>query len=169
MSYATPEYVDINGTRIAYEKTGKGFPVLMMHGFPRTHRTWEKITPMLSERFTLVKPDRRGYGDSDRGGTPENYENMTMATDMLGVMDHLGIEDFLVVGHDKGMPTARRIAVDNPGRVKGAVLLDGMPDGATMPRAKDTTGRTWYFDFFRQREVAEQIIGQNPRLFFSLF
>jgi haloacetate dehalogenase len=169
MSYPTPQYARVNGIKIAYETAGNGFPLLMLHGFPRTHRTWEKVTPMLAEHFTLIMPDRRGYGDSDRGSAPEAYENAAMASDMLGVMNHLDIVDFMVVGHDKGMPTARRVASDNPGRVKGAVLLDGMPEGASMPRGKDTSGRTWYFDFFRQRGVAEQLIGQNPRLFFSLF
>ncbi len=169
MSYTASQYAKINGIRIAYETTGKGFPLLMLHGFPRTHRTWEKVAPILSSRFTLVMPDRRGYGDSDRGSTPETYNNMNMASDMLGVMDYLGHSDFIVVGHDKGMPTARRIAADNPGRVKGAVLLDGLPEGANVSRGKDASGRTWYFDFFRQRGVAEQLIGQNPRLFFSLF
>jgi haloacetate dehalogenase len=169
MSYSTPQYAKINGIRIAFETTGDGFPLLMLHGFPRTHRTWEKVAPMLSQRFTLITPDRRGYGDSDRGSAPDSYDNATMASDMLGVVDHLGINAFVVVGHDKGMPTARRVAADNPERVKGAVLLDGMPEGADVPRGKDTSGRTWYFDFFRQRGVAEQLIGQNPRLFFSLF
>jgi pimeloyl-ACP methyl ester carboxylesterase len=67
------------------------------------------------------------------------------------------------------MPTARRIALDNQARVRGAVLLDGMPDGVSIERPRDLTGRTWYFDFFRQRGVAEQLIGQDPALFFSLF
>ena len=169
MTSNAPQYAKINGIRIAYETTGSGFPLLMLHGFPRTHRTWEKVTPILAERFTLVMPDRRGYGDSDRGSPPEAYENVNMASDMLGIMDHLGIGDFIVVGHDKGMPTARRIAVDNENRVQGAVLLDGMPEGADVPRTQDTTGRAWYFNFFRQRGVAEQLIGQNPHLFFSLF
>jgi haloacetate dehalogenase len=169
MSYATPQYASVNGIRIAYETVGDGFPLLMLHGFPRTHRTWEKVTPMLAGRFTLIMPDRRGYGDSDRGSAPEAYENSSMASDMLAVMDHLALVDFMVVGHNKGMPTARRIAADNPGRVQGAVLLDGMPEGVNVQRGKDASGRAWYFDFFRQRGVAEQLIGQNPGLFFSLF
>jgi haloacetate dehalogenase len=169
MNYPTPSYAHINGLRVAYETVGDGFPLLMLHGFPRTHRTWQKISPYLTDRFMIVAPDRRGFGDSDRGAPPESYDNATQASDALGVIDHLGIGDFMVVGHDKGMPTARRIAADNPGRVRGAVLLDGMPEGANVPRSPDTTGRTWYFGFFRQRGVAEQLISQNPSLFFSLF
>ena len=125
MNYPTPSYAHVNGLRIAYETIGEGFPLLMLHGFPRTHRTWQKISPYLTERFKLVTPDRRGYGDSDRGAPPESYDNATQASDALGVMDELGIGDFVVVGHDKGMPTARRIAADNPRRVRGAVVFKG--------------------------------------------
>jgi haloacetate dehalogenase len=162
-------YAEINGIRIAYEVVGSGFPLLMLHGFPCTHRTWEKVTPLLSDRFTVITPDRRGYGDSDRAPDPATYDNVHMASDSMGVLDHLGVGDFMVVGHDKGMPTARRVAADNVGRVRGGVMIDGMPEGADVPRRRDTSGRTWYFDFFKQRGVAEQMIGQNPRLFFSLF
>ena len=169
MNHPTPAYAHVNGLRIAYETIGDGYPLLMLHGFPRTRRTWQKASQYLKERFMIVAPDRRGYGDSDRGADPATYDNATQASDALGVMGQLGIGDFMVVGHDKGMPTARRIAADNPERVRGAVLLDGMPEGADVPRRPDTTGRTWYFAFFRQRGVAEQLIGQDPRLFFSLF
>lgn len=165
----TPRYAHVNGIRIAFESTGDGHPLLLCHGFPRTHRTWEKLTPFLEERFTLITPDRRGYGDSDRARDPATYDNATIAADHVALLDHLGIGGCMVVGHDKGMPTARRIALDNPQRVKGAVLLDGMPDGVSMQRPRDPSGRTWYFDFFRQRGVAEQLIGQDPALFFSLF
>jgi haloacetate dehalogenase len=166
---STPQFAEVNGIRIAYEVTGSGLPMLMLHGHPRTHRSWEKVTPLLSSRFTLVKPDRRGYGDSDRGSPPEAYENANMAADAMGLMDHLGFDRFMVVGHDKGAPTARRIAQDHHDRVPGAVILDGMPEGVDVPRQRDTSGRTWYFDFFRQRGVAEQIMERDPGLFFGLF
>ena len=165
----TPQFAEINGTRIAYDVTGSGFPLLMQHGFPRTRRTWESVTPALAERFTVVAPDRRGYGDSDRGSAPEAYENGNLAADCIALADHLGWREFMVVGHDKGAPVARRLAADLSGRVRGTMLIDGVPAGAVMPERKDLTGRTWYFDFFRQRGFAEQIIGQNPGLFFGLF
>jgi haloacetate dehalogenase len=166
---AAPQYATVNGIRIAYETIGDGFPLLMLHGFPRTHRTWERLIAHFDGRFKTVAPDRRGYGDSDRAEDPSTYDNATMASDALGLLDHLGIEEFMVVGHDKGAPAARRVALDNPDRARGLIVIDGMAEGADVPRPRDTTGRTWYFDFFRQRNVAEQLIGQNQRLFFSLF
>ena len=110
------QFADVNGISTAYEVTGNGFPLLALHGFPRTHRTWEKVTPALAERFTVVAPDRRGYGDSERVADPAAYGLAAMAADAEALMDHLGHEKFLVVGHDKGAPTARRIAADLPHR-----------------------------------------------------
>ncbi len=165
----TPQFAEINGTRIAYSVTGSGFPLLMLHGFPRTRRTWESVTPALAQRFTVVAPDRRGYGDSGRGSAPEAYENGSLAADCIALADHLSWQGFMVVGHDKGAPVARRLAADLLGRVRGTMLIDGVPTGVSMPERKDPTGRTWYFDFFRQRGFSEQVIGQNPGLFFSLF
>ena len=164
-----PLYANVNGIRVAYDRTGDGFPLLLMHGFPRTRRTWAQVTPALSERFTVLAPDRRGYGDSDRPSDPATYDNAHMAQDALELTQHLGWKEFLVVGHDKGAPVARRLATDHPDRVRGAMIIDGIAEGASVERRRDTTGRQWYFDFFRQRRVAEQIIGQNPGLFFGLF
>ena len=165
----SPLYADINGIRIAYDRTGDGFPLLLLHGFPRTRRTWAQVTPALAERFTVVAPDRRGYGDSDRPSDPETYDAAHMTQDALELTQQLGWEAFIVVGHDKGAPIARRLAADHPDLVRGAVIIDGSAEGANVERRRDTTGRGWYFDFFRQRGVAEQIIGQNPGLFFGLF
>jgi pimeloyl-ACP methyl ester carboxylesterase len=67
---------------------------------------------------------------------------------------------FVVVGHDLGQPVAQRLAADHPDIVAGAVFLDGVPQGVPYDR-RDPSGRTWYFDFFRQRGVTEQIIGEE--------
>ena len=53
-------YASVNGVRIAYETAGSGFPLLLLHGFPRTHRVWQSVAPALSRRFTLV--DARPQG-----------------------------------------------------------------------------------------------------------
>jgi haloacetate dehalogenase len=164
-----PHHAQVNGIRVAYDRSGAGYPLVALHGFPRNRKVWSTLTPLLTPRFTVIAPDRRGYGDSDRPADPAGYTNAMMAQDALELMDQLGYEQFVVVGHDKGAPTAQRLATDHPNRVRGLVMLDAGPAGAGSGAPRDPTGRTWYFDFFRQRGVAEQIIGQNPRLFFSLF
>ena len=161
-------FATVNGVRTAYETMGDGFPLIALHGFPRTRRTWEKVTPALAERFTVVAPDRRGYGDSEGIADPAAYGLASMAADAVALMDHLGHERFLVVGHDKGAPTARRLAADLPDRVAGMVQIDSGPQGVGAER-RDPSGRQWYFDFFRQRNVAEPIVNAIPELFFGLF
>jgi haloacetate dehalogenase len=162
------EFASVNGVKLAYERRGSGFPMLLIHGFPRDRRLWRKLVPLLSDSFDTVAMDRRGYGESDRPTDPAGYDNRSMAEDALELTRALGWQRFVVVGHDLGQPVAQRLAADHPDGVAAAVFLDSLPQGVRNER-RDPSGRTWYFDFFRQRGVAEQIIGQNPRLFFSLF
>jgi pimeloyl-ACP methyl ester carboxylesterase len=165
----TPHYAQVNGIRVSYDRTGEGHPLVALHGFPRNRKVWRYLTPLLTSRFSVIGPDRRGYGDSDRPADPAVYDNATMAQDVLDLVEQLGAEPFVVLGHDKGAPTAQRLAKDHPDRVRALVILDATPAGSGAGAPRDPSGRSWYMDFFRQRGVAEQIIGQNPRLFFSLF
>jgi haloacetate dehalogenase len=162
------EFASVNGVKLAYERQGNGVPMLLIHGFPRDRRLWRKLVPLLSDSFDTVAMDRRGYGESDRPTDPAGYDNRTMAEDAFELSRALGLQRFVVVGHDLGQSVAQRLAADHPDVVAGAVFLDSLPQGVRNER-RDPSGRTWYFDFFRQRGVAEQIMGQNPRLFFSLF
>ncbi len=163
------QYATVNGVRLAYEKAGAGYPLLLIHGFPRDRRLWRKVMPGLSRRFAVVAMDRRGYGESDRPNDAAGYDNATMAADALALARFLGWEKFLVAGHDRGAPVAQRLAADHPKNIAGLTMLDCLPFGMRDEQPKDASGRSWYMDFFRQRGVAEKIIGQNPRLFFSLF
>lgn len=162
------QFADINGVRIAFEQSGQGVPILALHGFPRTHRTWKYIEPLLAGDFQLIMPDRRGYGDSDRLPEPSSYRLQDMTTDAIGLMDYLGIDKFVVLGHDKGSPTARKIALNHPDRVLGMIQIDAVPQELVVSN-RDASGRQWYFDFFRQRDVAEKIVTAIPELFFGLF
>ena len=162
-------FVAVNGVRIAHDQSGSGYPLMLLHGFPRTRRLWSRVTPALTERFTVVAADRRGYGESERPADPAAYDGGTIAQDHMELARQLGWQRFLVAGHDRGAPIARRMAADHPETIAGAMILDALPQGSGYEQPKDPSGRSWYLDFFRQRGVAEQIIGQNPRLFFSLF
>jgi hypothetical protein len=77
-------------------------PLLLLHGFPQTHAMWHKVAERLSRSFTLVMPDLRGYGDSDKPeGPPDHsaYSKRTMALDVLTLMRGFGFEQFFVCGH----------------------------------------------------------------------
>ena len=162
------QFADVDGVRIAFEQSGHGVPLLALHGFPRTHRTWKYIEPLLTDNFHLIMPDRRGYGDSDRLNDPSAYRLQDMTADAIGLMNYLEIQEFVVLGHDKGSPTARKIAFDYPDRILGMIQIDSIPQELAVAQ-KDSNGRQWYFDFFRQRNVAEKIVTAIPELFFGLF
>lgn len=166
-----PMFARVNGIRVAYDRIGDGFPLVALHGFPRNRKVWRKIAPLVTSRFTLLAPDRRGYGDSDRPADAATYDNAHMVADTMELIDQQGWRSFVVMGHDKGAPTAQRIAMDHPDRVRALIMLDSGPSGGQAGGAapRDPSGRSWYMDFFRQRGVAEPIMGQNPRLFFGLF
>ena len=117
----------INDQSIAYTVQGDGQPVLMLHGFPQTQAMWYTIAPLLSNEFTVVTADLRGYGASSK---PENMEEMSfrhMAADQIGLMSHLGFESFHLVGHDRGARTAYRLVLDKPNTVLSLTLMDIVP------------------------------------------
>ena len=60
---------EVNGIRMYYRMAGSGDPVLLLHGFPETSNAWRKIMPALAEHYTVIAPDLRGCGDSDRPDT----------------------------------------------------------------------------------------------------
>src|SRR6266705_1715152 len=103
----TRDVVRVNGgVRIHYRRAGRGPAMILLHGYPQTGHMWRKVMPALAERFTVVAPDLRGYGDSDR--PIAGYDKRTMAADVADVIRTLAIEPVVLVGHDRAR--ASRIA-----------------------------------------------------------
>jgi haloacetate dehalogenase len=124
------EQIKTTGATINVVHGGKGSPVLLMHGIPETHLLWRKVAPVLSQNFTLVITDLRGYGDSSKppGGADHfGYSKRAMAQDQVEVMQHLGFPKFAVVGHDRGGRVAHRMALDHAERVTRLAILDIVP------------------------------------------
>jgi pimeloyl-ACP methyl ester carboxylesterase len=77
-------------------------PVIMLHGFPESHRTWRGLVPLLEDSFRLVMPDQRGFAGSDRPQEVEAYQTETLVDDIFALAEALGIAAFALVGHDWG-------------------------------------------------------------------
>lgn len=162
----------INGTRINYVKNGNGPPLLMLHGFPQTLAMWARVAPDLSDSFTVVCADLRGYGDS---GKPEpdancsNYSFRQMADDNVGLMQHLGFDAFHVVGHDRGGRTGHRMALDHPDRVLSLALLDIVPTYSMFMHVDRHVAKAyWHWYFLSQPyPFPEKTIAASPDLFFE--
>ncbi|HEY7647960.1 MAG TPA: alpha/beta fold hydrolase, partial [Methylomirabilota bacterium] len=99
-----------DGVRLHYRRQGQGRALVLLHGFPQTSHQWRKVLPALAERFTVVAPDLRGYGDSDRPAA--GYDKRTMAADVADLIRTLGLAPVVLVGHDRGGRVAHRFALD---------------------------------------------------------
>ena len=120
------EEVQTSGAIIHVLSKGSGPPLLLIHGHPFTHVTWQKVAPALTDSYTVIAPDLRGYGDSSKppySPRSQDYSFRAMAQDMVEVMAHFGHKQFMVGGHDRGARVVHRMMLDHPDAViKGAVL-----------------------------------------------
>jgi haloacetate dehalogenase len=155
-----------NGIHLSARTGGRrdGPPLLLMHGFPQMHALWHRVARLLADRYFLVLPDLRGYGDSDKpADQPDNasYSKREMAADMVALMRSFGHERFFVCGHDRGGRVAHRLALDHPDAVRRLVVLDIAPT-LDMYAATDMAFARAYYHWFHLIQPAplpEQMIG----------
>ena len=156
-----------NGIDIHLRLGGNGPPLLLLHGFPQTHVIWHKVAPELARRYTLVMPDLRGYGDSEKPPSAVDhapYSKRTMALDAVELMRLLGFEQFFVCGHDRGGRVAHRLAVDHPQCVSRLMVLDISPTLAMYERTTMDFATLYYHWFFliQPEPLPETLIGADP-------
>jgi haloacetate dehalogenase len=142
-------------------------PLLLLHGFPQTHAIWHAVAERLRRRYTLVMPDLRGYGDSDKPTGPADhsaYSKRTMARDVRDLMRGLGHEQFFVCGHDRGGRVAHRLALDHPDAVRALLLLDISPTLTMYERTTMEFALAYYHWFFliQPAPLPERLIGADP-------
>jgi haloacetate dehalogenase len=157
----------VNGVSIHLRYGGTGPPVLLLHGYPQTHAMWHRVAPVLSERFTVVCPDLRGYGDSAKppGGTDHRaYAKRAMAQDQIDVMARLGFGRFALAGHDRGARVALRLALDHPDAVSHLAVLDIVPTQTIYDTLDHSHAMTvWRYLFLTQpASLPERLIGGDP-------
>jgi pimeloyl-ACP methyl ester carboxylesterase len=99
-------------------------PVILVHGFPESHRTWREIAARLSDRFRLVMPDLRGFGDSDRPQDVQAYATDTLIADIFALADALEIDRFALVGHDWGGAIAWAAALRGNPRIERLAIVN---------------------------------------------
>lgn len=159
-----------NGTIIRTAIGGSGPPLLLLHGHPQTHVTWHKVAPVLAERFRVVAPDLRGYGDSAKppgGANHINYSKRVMAADQIGVMRALGYDRFPAVGHDRGGRVLHRLALDHPDRLEKLVVIDIAPTATMYAKTDMEFARSyfWWFFLIQPFDLPERLIGADPDYF----
>jgi haloacetate dehalogenase len=166
----THKQIKTQETTIKLVQGGNGDPILLLHGYPETYVCWHRVAPILAERFTVVCPDLRGFGDSAKPPSdPEHltYSKRVMAQDQVEVMQSLGFSKFAVVGHDRGARVAHRMALDHAEKVTRLALLDIIPTNtafANVNKEIATSAFNWFFSI-QPDELPERLIGAEPAFY----
>lgn len=101
-----------------------GDPIIFLHGFPESHRTWRYQFDALSTTHHCLAPDQRGFAKSDKPEGVENYAPQKMIADVLALADAFGIDTFTLAGHDWGGAIAWGTALGHPDRVKRLIIAN---------------------------------------------
>ena len=156
--------VRANGMRLNVWTGGEGPPLLLLHGYPQTAQMWRKLTPSLVNQFSVVCPDLRGYGDSDK--PRDGYDKRSMAKDMAELMRGLGHAQYMVVGHDRGARVAHRLALDHAQAVSRLTVLDIVPTHTVFRDAgKDLAAAYWHWFYFQVPDLPEIMISNSAEPF----
>jgi haloacetate dehalogenase len=158
--------------RIRVRTGGEGPPLLLLHGYPQTHIMWRRIAPALARHFTLICPDLRGYGDSEKPPSAADhapYSKRAMAQDMAEVMSALGHERFFVGSHDRGARVGHRLALDHAERVLKLATLDIAPTREMYRDTSDAFARAYWHWFFliQPAPMPERMIGADPEFYWT--
>ncbi|WP_259453922.1 alpha/beta fold hydrolase [Streptomyces ginkgonis] len=149
---------------------GSGPPLVLLHGFPQTHLMWRHVAAELAADHTVICPDLRGYGDSDKpvGG---DYSKRAMAADTVALARALGHERFALAGHDRGALVAFRAGLDHPGAISHLAVLDVLPT-LDMWEAMHGVSAAVGFHLYLMAQppgLPEQLIKGAPDTFFGYF
>ena len=135
-------------------------PVMLVHGFPESHRTWRGLVPLLEKDLRLVMPDLRGFGASDKPQDVADYTTETLVADLFALADALEIERFALVGHDWGGAIAWSFAYAYPELVERLIVMN-LPHPAKFAaglRTPQQMLKSWYIAFFQIPILPELLI-----------
>lgn len=159
-------FIATNGIKLHIQTDGpqNGPSVILLHGFPEFWYGWRRQIPALVEAgFRVIVPDQRGYNLSDKPRGVAAYDVDILARDVIGLLDHFGIQKARLVGHDWGAVVAWTVALQHPDRLeKLAILNVPHPDVMTRFVLGNPAQRkkSWYMFFF-QLPFVEWMLRRN--------
>jgi pimeloyl-ACP methyl ester carboxylesterase len=147
----------IDGFSLAYDRTGAGPPVVLLHGWPGGRTDYRALAPLLADAADVVVPDLRGFGDSDRhpADPAVAYSAAAQARSVVGLLDELGLDRVVLVGYDIGSRTAQAVARDSARRA--LVITPPVPGVGRRVLTPEAQREFWYQPFHRL-PLAEQLL-----------
>jgi pimeloyl-ACP methyl ester carboxylesterase len=161
----TEKSATVNGIRINYKIGGQGPVVVLLHGYSQTSHMWLPLMPQLAASHTVIVPDLRGAGNSERpqGG----YDKKTMAKDIRDLVHQLGYKQVSIVGHDIGLMVAYAYAAQYPSEVNKVVLMDAFLPGVGDWESVWLLRDLWHFHFYGETPLA--LVKGRERIYFEHF
>jgi len=161
--------IQTNGIRMHVAEQGEGPAVVLCHGFPELWYSWRhQIGALADAGYHAIAPDQRGYGATDRPDAIADYDILHLTDDLLGLLDALGEEQAVFVGHDWGAPVVWNLALRAPERVRAVVGMSVpfLPRGDTDPITlfESLFGENFFYMlYFQEPGVADADLGRDPR------
>lgn len=162
------KFITTNGIKMHVAVAGEGPLVLLCHGWPESWYSWRHQLRALAEAgYCAVAPDMRGYGQTDKPDSIDQYTLLHLAGDMVGAVDALGFKDSVIVGHDWGAPVAWHSALFRPDKFRAVAGLSVpfRPRGEVQPTTvmPQTDEAIFYQLYFQQPGVAEAEFERDPK------
>ncbi|WPB91534.1 alpha/beta fold hydrolase [Streptomyces malaysiensis] len=163
-----------DGVSLNAAVAGSGSPLVLLHGFPQTHLMWRHVAADLAADHTVICPDLRGYGASDKPAAyadPAAYAKRTMAADIVALARALGHDRFALAGHDRGALVAFRAGLDHPAAITHLACLDVLPTLDMWDVLHGTTGAVGFHLYLMAQPpgLPERMISACPDDFFGHF
>jgi len=161
----TDKYAQVNGVRLHYKVGGKGSPVVLLHGYGQTGHMWIPAMRELVKNHTVIVPDLRGAGGSEKAAS--GYDKKTMAVDIHELVKTISSEPAAVVGHDIGMMVAYGYAAQFPADTSKLVVMDAFVPGVGDWRNAFPRAAVWHFYFYGETPLA--LVKGRERIYFEHF
>ena len=153
--------------------SGSGSPIVLLHGFPQTHLMWRHVAADLAADHTVICPDLRGYGASDKPAETDGsgYAKRTMAADVVALARALGHDRFALAGHDRGALVAFRAGLDHPDVITHLACLDVLPTLDMWDVMHGVTAAVGFHLYLMAQPpgLPEELIAAAPDAFFGHF
>jgi soluble epoxide hydrolase / lipid-phosphate phosphatase len=164
--WPSSQLVATNGIDLEVHEAGEGPAVLLLHGFPELAYSWRhQLAPIVDAGFRVIAPNQRGFGGSDAPADPRTYSVRNLVADITGLLDALGIDQAVWVGHDWGSMPAWYAGAYAPDRVLGAASLCTpyfTPGDTDLIEAYNTLrGPKHYMATFQEPGVGEALLGRD--------
>jgi len=161
----TEKIATVDGVKNNYKIGGRGPVVVLLHGYTQTSHMWIPLMPLLATSHTVIAPDLRGAGGSERA--KDGYDKKTLAKDIRTLVRQLGHEQVQLVGHDIGLMVAYAYAAQYPKEVSKVVLMDAFLPGIGNWKNVWLLRDLWHFHFYG--EVPLALVKGRERIYFEHF